>query len=69
MQIEVFCAEVKDTDYLIYNSIIDGEMKFLDELLAKSTVLKAFKAVKGGMYGASKSDDFSFFIMILVKVD
>ena len=48
MQIEEFYAGAKDADYLIYNSTVDGEMESLDELLAKSDLLKDFKAVKDG---------------------
>lgn len=48
MQIEEFYAGAKDADYLIYNSTVDGEMASLDELLAKSDLLKDFKAVKDG---------------------
>lgn len=48
MQMEAFYAEAKDADYLIYNSTIDGELKNLDELLAKNSLLAHFKAVKEG---------------------
>lgn len=48
MQMETFYAEAKDSDCLIYNSTIDGELKTLDELLQKSPLLADFKAVKNG---------------------
>ena len=48
MQMEEFYANAKDADYLIYNSTIDGGVNSLDELLAKSSLLKDFKAVKEG---------------------
>ncbi len=48
MQIEEFYAGAKDADYLIYNSTVDGEIGSLAELLAKSDLLKDFKAVKEG---------------------
>ena len=48
MQIEEFYAGAKDADYLIYNSTVDGEIGSVDELLAKSDLLKDFKAVKEG---------------------
>lgn len=48
MQMEAFYAEAKDADYLIYNSTIDGELESLSELLAKSSLLSGFKAVKEG---------------------
>lgn len=48
MQMEAFYAEAKDADYLIYNNTIDGELESLSELLAKSSLLSGFKAVKEG---------------------
>ena len=48
MQMEEFYAGAKDADYIIYNSTIDGELSSLDELLAKSPLLKDFKAVEIG---------------------
>lgn len=48
MQMEEFYAQAKDADYIIYNSTIDGELQTIDELLAKSGLLKDFKAVKEG---------------------
>ena len=48
IQMEDFYAAAKDADYLIYNSTIDGELDNLDELLAKSSLLKNFAAVRSG---------------------
>lgn len=48
MQMEEFYAKAKDADYLIYNSTIDGGVNSVEELLAKSPLLKDFKAVKEG---------------------
>lgn len=48
MQMEEFYAGAKDANYIIYNSTIDGELSSLDELLAKSPLLKDFKAVESG---------------------
>ena len=48
MQMEDFYAKAKDADYIIYNSTIDGELDSIDELLAKSSLLADFKAVKDG---------------------
>ena len=48
MQMEEFYAKAKDADYIIYNSTIDGELDSIDELLAKSSLLVDFKAVKDG---------------------
>ena len=47
MQMEEY-AKAKDADYIIYNSTIDGELDSIDELLAKSSLLADFKAVKDG---------------------
>ena len=48
MQMEEFYAGAKDADYLIYNSTIDGELRDLQGLLEKSSLMKDFKAVKEG---------------------
>jgi len=40
MQMEEFYAAAKESDYLIYNSTIDGEIHSISELLAKAPVLK-----------------------------
>ena len=48
MQMEEFYAAAKESDYLIYNSTIDGEVHSISELLAKASVLKDFKAVQAG---------------------
>ncbi len=48
MQMEAFYAAVKEADYIIYNSTIDGELESLAQLLDKSSLLADFKAVKEG---------------------
>ncbi len=48
MQMESFYAGVRDADVMIYNSSIDAELQTVDELLAKSDVLKNCKAVQEG---------------------
>lgn len=48
MTMEEFYASVKEADYLIYNSTIDGELRSVEELLQKSPVLKDVKAVAEG---------------------
>ncbi len=48
MQMEEFYAVAKEADYLIYNSSIGGEVESLDQLLAKSSLLKDFNAVQKG---------------------
>lgn len=48
IDMERFFAAARDADYIIYNSTIDGELKTMDELLAKSELLADFKAVQNG---------------------
>lgn len=48
IEMEQFFAAAHDADYIIYNSTIDGELKTMDELLAKSGLLSQFKAVQNG---------------------
>lgn len=56
MQMEEFYAAAKEADYLIYNSTIDGEIHFIEELLEKSNMLEDFKAVKEGNVWCTTSD-------------
>lgn len=58
MQMENFYAQAKDADYIIYNSAIDGELKTIDELLAKSGLLADFKAVKEGNVWCTQKNVF-----------
>lgn len=56
LQLEEFYAAAKDADYLIYNSTIEGELSFVDELIKKSSLLANFKAVREGhVYCTSKN--------------
>lgn len=48
LEMEQFFAAAKDADYLIYNSTIGGEIKTLEDLLKKNSLLSEFKAVKNG---------------------
>lgn len=48
IEMEKFFATAKDADYIIYNSTIGGEVRTIDELLAKNKLLAEFKAVKNG---------------------
>ncbi len=48
LEMESFFASAKDADYIIYNSTIGGEVKDMDALLAKSSLLGQFKAVQNG---------------------
>lgn len=56
MQVEKFYNGAKDADYLIYNSSIDGGVKSLDELFAKCSLLKDFKAVQEGNVWCTTND-------------
>ena len=46
IDMETFFARAKDADYIIYNSTLGGELKSIDDLLDKSHLLSAFRAVK-----------------------
>lgn len=48
MQMESFYEGARNTDILIYNSAIDGELQTVDQLLEKSGILADFKAVQEG---------------------
>lgn len=48
LEMEKFYATAKDADFIIYNSTIGGELKNLDELIAKNELLRDFKAVQTG---------------------
>ena len=48
LEMERFYSEAKNADFVIYNSSIDGEMRTMDELLAKSHLLAGFQAVENG---------------------
>ena len=45
---EAFYSGAHDADVLIYNSIIDGGLTTIDELLALEPLLGDFKAVQNG---------------------
>ena len=48
ISLEDFYAGARDADVLIYNSTIEGEIRTMDELLAKCPMLADFKAVQSG---------------------
>ena len=48
IQMESFYHGAVDADVLIYNSIVDGELHSIDELVALDPLLADFKAVKDG---------------------
>ena len=45
---EEFYATAVDTDYLIYNGTIDGQVSSIADLESKSDLFAEFKAVKDG---------------------
>ncbi len=48
MTMEEFYATAKDADYILYNNIIDHDMKTMEQFLSKSPLFADFKAVKEG---------------------
>jgi iron complex transport system substrate-binding protein len=48
LEMEKFYATAKDADIIIYNAAIGGEVRTIEELVAKNQLLKDFKAVKNG---------------------
>lgn len=56
VQMEEFYNTAKDTDYLIYNSSIDGGVDTIAELVDKSELLADFKAVKEGNVWCTTND-------------
>lgn len=48
MQMEEFYDHVKDVDYIIYNSTIEGELTSIAELVGKCDLLRNVKAVQEG---------------------
>ncbi|MDD5952997.1 MAG: ABC transporter substrate-binding protein [Oscillospiraceae bacterium] len=56
LQVEEFYQGVKDCDYFIYNSSIDGGIESVASLLQKCPVLKECKAVKEGNVWCTTND-------------
>lgn len=56
MQVEAFYDGARDSDFLIYNSSIDGGVASMAELLDKCPVLADFKAVKTGNVWCTTGD-------------
>ena len=48
IQMESFYAQARDTDVLIYNSTVSGDLEQMQDLLEKSSLFKDFKAVQNG---------------------
>lgn len=56
MQVEEFYNGAKDSDFLIYNSSIDGGVSNIEELLDKCELLADFKAVQEGKVWCTTND-------------
>lgn len=56
VQMEEFYQTAKDADFLIYNSTIDASVDSLEDSLAKSELLKDFKAVQEGNVWCTTND-------------
>lgn len=56
MTMEEFYATAKNADCLIYNSTIDGELGSIGDLVAKSSMLRDFKAVQSGNVWCTTND-------------
>lgn len=48
MNVEEFYTQARDADVIIYNSIVDGELSSVQDLIDKNIIFKDFKAVKEG---------------------
>ena len=58
MQMEDFYEKTSDADIIIYNSTIGGEIRSVDELIAKNILFKDFKAVKESNVYCTQRDLF-----------
>lgn len=56
IQAEEFYSQAHDSDFLIYNSSIDGGVSTMEELLDKCEFLEDFKAVKEGNVWCTTND-------------
>lgn len=74
MQFENFYLEALNADIIVYNSIVDGKIYSIDDLLKKNAMLADFKAVKNGNvyctenYFYQKTSGFLDFITDINKV-
>ena len=56
MQMEAFYAAARDADYIVYNGTTAGEIHSIEELLAKSSLMEEFEAVREGhVYAADRN--------------
>lgn len=69
VQLEEFYNTAKDTDFLIYNSSIDGGVKSVEELIDKSEIFKDFKAVKEGNVWCTTNDMYQQSMSIGYLID
>lgn len=69
MQMEEFYKTAIEADYIIYNSTIDGEIVSVEELLAKSEVLKDFRAVQEGNVFCTTNDLYQQSMSIGVMIE
>ncbi len=58
LEMETFFAEAKDADYIIYNSVTNGEIENLEEFLSQNGLLKNFKAVQNRNVWCTKKNMF-----------
>ena len=58
MEMEKFYATAKDADFIIYNNNIGKDVHSIDDLIAKSSFLGDFKAVRSGNVWATSEDLF-----------
>ena len=58
MQMESFYAGAKEADVLIYNSVIEGELTTLEQLVEKNRLLAQFRAVRTGEVWCTEQNMF-----------
>lgn len=58
IQFETFYAIAKDTDFLIYNSTVDGGISDVGQLIEKNSLLADFKAVQNGNVWCTEKNMF-----------
>lgn len=58
IQFETFYALAKDTDFLIYNSTVDGGISTVEQLIGKNALLADFKAVQNGNVWCTEKNMF-----------
>lgn len=56
IQFEAFYSLAEDSDFLIYNSTVDGGILTIEELVEKNKLLESFKAVQNGNVWCTDKD-------------